>query len=152
MFPLTITLQTRAQLDAVLAALYPSADTPLPVITAAPGPAPVGKSAATTDVPAPSSRTARAATAPAAPEKTAAASAPAAATAAAPSPASTAAPEPFQYKTLQALVLKLLPTHQAQLNDIARKHGEAHGATTFKGLPPEAWEAAFADVKALEAA
>ena len=57
---------------------------------------------------------------------------------------------PFAYDTLRKLVLKLLPTHADQLNAIAAKHGQPHGATTFKTLPPECWEAAYADVQALE--
>ena len=109
----------------------------------------VGKSVK--DAPAPSPRTAKAAVADA-PEKTAAASTPAAEPAAAPSPASTAAPEPFEYKTLQALVLKLLKTHADALSEIAKKHGQPHGATTFKTLPPECWPAAYADVQAMEVA
>ena len=58
----------------------------------------------------------------------------------------------FEYKTLQALVLKLLKTHADELSEIAKKHGQPHGATTFKTLPPECWPAAYADVQALEVA
>ena len=152
-FKLTIsTPEELARVTAFVAAGYAAQVEAAPKLPEAPGKptsaaAPASKGKATAPTPPTAS-----AVADAAPEKTAAASSPAAAPAAAPSPASTAAGEAFQYKTLQGLVLKLLPTHPEQLSEIAKKHGQPHGASTFKTLPPECWPAAYADVQALEAA
>jgi hypothetical protein len=152
-FKLTIsTPEELAKVTAFIAAGYASnvANVPTVGVSADEKAAVLGKSAATTEKPAPSPRTAKAATEPAAPAKTAAAPTPAAEPAAAPLPASTAAPEAFQYDTLKKLILKLLPTHGDALTEIAQRHGQPHGATTFKSLPPECWAAAYADVQALE--
>lgn len=150
MFPLTITLKNRAELDAVLAALYPAADTPLPVITAAPGPAPVKNAGKPPAAAKPATTAAEpAATKPTATEPAAAAASDTKASSV--SDTTPPAAAPFAYSTLQQLVMKLIPTHGDALREIARKHGEPHGATTFKSLPPEVWAAAYADVQALEA-
>ena len=157
MFPIhfKLTISTPAELEAVtrlVTAGYAAQVEAAPKLPEAPGKSTSAAAPASKGKPtAPTPPTASAVAADA-PEKTAAASAPAAAPAAAPSPASTAVGEPFQYKTLQGLVLKLLPTHAEQLSEIAKKHGQPHGASTFKTLPPECWPAAYADVQALEAA
>lgn len=132
MFPMTITVHTAVQLNAVLAAMRPDLDAKDPVAYAHPAPqeaaaAPAGKSAATTDAPAPSSRTAKAAAAPAAPAKTAAAPAPTAASAATDAQPSTAAAEAVSYDQVAKAITEGAKTNRAHVLATLERFGASKG-------------------------
>ena len=141
MFPITITLNTQAQLNAVMRALAtdapaPEADTSTAELVAGlqaknalkEAAAPTGKSSGAT--PARGQRTAAAeAQAPVTPEKTAAAPASSAAASAEPQPqASTAADAPITYDQVRPLILEVVkkkgrPAGESLLSKFGAKNG-----------------------------
>lgn len=157
MFPLTLTINTAAELNAVMAALgvKPSAQAELPLtgvaaqhaavdetagIVEQPAKKPAGAKRATD--PAPGPTTAEAAGA-AAPEKTVAESAPAAASAASDAPASTAATD-VDYPTLQKAVFALAGKSRTAAAEVVA----SFNVKTFKDLEPAQWGKALAAVNA----
>ena len=132
MFPVTITLNDVAQLNAVMAALALTPEAPkAEVVKKEPA---TKKPAATQGTPASGQPTATADVGTAAPEKTVAESSPTAAPAEVAQPASTAA-EKFDYALLQKAVMKLHSIDPSAPVPIAK----SLGFPTFKALPEDKW-------------